>query len=351
MEDKDEFLKKIISDPNIVLLLNSIYDGVYIVNRDREILFWNNGAELITGHTPKEIECRKCSDDILNHIDENGNLLCSGNCPLVDSMKEDKNVEKKIYPLHKDKRRFPVITRIGPIKDNHGNIVGAIEVFRDVTKEDELRILQEKFNELLKKYVSTSTFKEVENQAKNGKSRPAELCEMTIMYVDVVGFSSFSLRNELSEIAEMLNDVFGLCEGITKKYHGDIDKFIGDALMATFIDTNDAVRAAEIILKELSLLNIEREKSGNEKISLHIGINSGTVIRAEIGTSERKDLTVLGDTVNIAAHIQHFADPDSIFISESTFSRLKDSGKFTFYEKLAVKGRNEPISVFKSTIV
>jgi PAS domain S-box-containing protein len=351
MADKDEFLKKIISDPNIVVLLNSIYDGVYIVNRDREILFWNKGAELITGHIRTEVERHKCSDNILNHIDENGNLLCNGNCPLTVSMKEDKNVEKKIYPLHKNQNRFPVITRIGPIKDNDGNIVGAIEVFRDVTREDEFRILQEKFNELIKKYVSISTYKEVESQAKNGKHLPAELCELTIIYVDVVGFSSFSLRNELSEIAGMLNDIFGLCEGITKKYHGDIDKFIGDAIMATFIDANDAVHAAEIILKELSLLNVERDLSGKEKINLHIGINSGIVIRAEIGTSERKDLTVLGDTVNIASHIQQLAHPGSIFISESTFSRLKNSSDFSFYDTLAVKGRNEPISVYKSDII
>ena len=348
MNANDNFLKKIISDPNIVLLLNSIYDGVYIVNREREILFWNKAAEKITGHKREEIECHNCADNILNHIDENGNLLCTGNCPLMVSMHEDRNIEKKIYPQHKDLSRFPVITRVGPIKDNDGIIVGAIEVFHDVTNDEELRILQDKFNELLKKYVSSTTYKEIEKQAKFGQSRPAQHCDMTILYVDVVGFTSFAHRNKLSEIAELLNAVFGLCEGITKNHHGDIDKFIGDAIMATFVDANDAVLAAELILKEVTLFNKERESSGKDKISLHIGINSGNVIRAEIGTSERKDLTVLGDPVNIAAHIQKFSFPDTIFISESTFSRLKDSRNFTYYDKITVKGISEPISVFKS---
>ena len=146
----------------------------------------------------------------------------------------------------------------------------------------------------------------------------------------------------------MLNDVFGLCEVITKRCHGDIDKFIGDAIMATFVDANDAVLAAEIILLELATFNKEREIHAKEKISLHIGISSGLVIRAEIGTSERKDLTVLGDTVNIASHIQKASQSDTIFMSESSFLRLKYSDNYTFHDKLIVKGRSEPVSVYKS---
>ena len=175
--------------------------------------------------------------------------------------------------------------------------------------------------------------------------------EATILFSDIRGFTAYSEGREPEEVVEALNEYFGIATEFILEYGGYVDKFIGDAIMATFVDANDAVLASEKILNELSKLNKNREKSGKEKISLHIGVNSGTVIQAEIGTSERKDLTVLGDTVNIAAHIQQFAHPDSIFISESTFSRLKDSSKFTFYEKLAVKGRNESISVFKSTIV
>jgi len=348
MENPNKFLQKIISDPDIILLLNSIYDGVYIVNREREILFWNKGAEKLTGHQAKDVTNHRCSDNILDHIDENGNLLCNGNCPLAECMMLDKNTERKVYPLSRDKRRFPVLTRVGPIKDHNGEIVGAIEVFRDITKEEELRILQDKFNNLIKKYVSTTTYENVVHQAMLGKKGLVQLCDLTILYVDVVGFSLFANRNPLPDIAEMLNDVFGLCELITKKYHGDIDKFIGDAIMATFVDANDAVKAAEDILNELAVFNKLRKKDKKELIKLHIGINSGKVIQAEIGTSERKDLTVLGESVNIAARIQEMSKPGKIYISESTFSRLRDTSDFIFYKKATIKGRKEPISIFKS---
>lgn len=341
-------LNKIVSDPEIKLLLNSIYDGVYIVNIYREIVFWNEGAERITGYSREEVIQRKCSDNILNHIDENGVVLCISKCPLLDAIKNDNKTEAVIYPMNKDKKRFPVLTRVGPIKNQNGEIIGAIEVFRDVSKEQELQLLRDKFNSLIKKFVSAATFQEIIKQAETGNADSAEFRDLTIMYIDVVGFTSFAQRAGMKETAEMLNEIFHFCGSIIKECHGDIDKFIGDAIMAVFVDANDAVQAGEKILKGMSSINDSREKRGKERIKLHIGINSGTVMQVEIGTSERKELTIIGDAVNIAARIEEISDPDAIFISESTYSRLRDHLSFIFYEKLAVKGRKEPISIFRS---
>lgn len=342
------FLQKIISDPDINLLLNSIYDGVYIVNKNRKIIFWNNGAERITGYTKDEVLQKRCSDNILNHIDENGNVLCIDKCPLFEAIANDHKTEAVIYPLNKDKKRFPVLTRVGPIKDSKGRIVGAIEVFRDITKEQELQILRDKFNNLIKKFVSAATFQEIIKQAETGSPDSAALRDITILYADVVGFTAFAERSSMQETAEMLNEIFHFCGFIINENHGDIDKFIGDAIMAVFIDANDAVRAAEKILEGLVLINDSREKREKDKISLHIGINSGTVIQVEIGTSDRKELTIIGDAVNITARIEELSEPDAIFISESTFSRLNNHQSFVFYEKIAIKGRKEPISIFRS---
>jgi adenylate cyclase len=266
----------------------------------------------------------------------------------MESMLMDKGVEKKVYPLTKDKKRIPVLTRVGPIKNRNGKIVGAIEVFRDISKEEDLRILEEKFNELVKKYLSSTTYQEVINQTNSDKPVTTQMREMTIMFADVVGFSSFTERYGAQEAAAMLNEFFAICVSEINDHLGDIDKFIGDAVMATFIDANDAVCSAEKILSKLVLANKEREEVGREKIQVHIGINSGTVIQAEIGAIDRKDFTILGDAVNIAARIQEMSEPGTIYISESTYSRLKRSDNFAFFEKLAVKGRKEPISVFRS---
>ena len=344
------FLKKIISDPDIISLLNSINDGVYIVDVNRKILFWNKGAEQITGHKVNDVTHHYCSDNILEHIDEKGNLLCTGNCPLVESMLLNKNIERKIFTLRQNKKHIPVLTHVSPIKDRNGKTVGAIEVFRDISKEEELRILQKKFNDLIKKFVSATTYNEVIDQTNSNKAVATQMCEMTILYVDVVGFSSFTKRFGAQEAATMLNELFTICVDEINNNNGDVDKFIGDAVMATFVDANDAVLSVESILKRLFNENKEREIAEKEKIQLHIGINSGIVIQAEIGAINRKDYTILGDAVNIAASLQEMSEPDTIYISESTFSRLKDSEKYIFFEKRTVKGSKEPIAVYKSQI-
>jgi PAS domain S-box-containing protein len=328
-------------------VLDCIFDGVYIVDKKRQILFWNMGAEHITGYTAKEVEGRKCYDGILDHIDEHGNLLCKNRCPLVRTLHTGEHVREKIYPLHQSGRRFPVMTHVAPIRDQAGNIIAAIEVFRDITELEEFRILQEKFQSIIKKYVSTKTFEEVMEQVHSGSESRARMRDLTILYLDIVGFTTFSEQNPPEKVAEMLNNVFGICEVITKECHGDIDKFIGDAMMAVFIDANDAVYAANRILDALIRLNTIRRQDGDEPVLVRIGINSGDVIQGDIGTIERKDLTVIGDVVNTASRIQSFANPGSIVLSEATFSRLKDGSRFAYEGEITVKGRHNPVGIFR----
>ncbi len=304
-------------------LLDSIFDGVYIVDPDRKIIFWNKGAEQITGYKREEVMGFSCKDDILNHIDGDGNLLCTGRCPIVKVFETGEAQTAKVYPLHRDGKRFPVKTHISAIRNEQGEIVASIEVFRDISAEEDYRILQEKFQRLIQRYVSAATYEEVRHLASSNSLTTTKVRELTIMYLDVVGFTTFTEQNTSEEAVQMLNDLFGVCDVITRESLGDIDKFVGDALMATFIDANDAVTAADRILNlALPELNLQRKKQGKEAIHIRIGINSGSVLQGDIGTKERSDLTVIGDVVNTASRIEKAADTDCLFISESTASRL-----------------------------
>jgi PAS domain S-box-containing protein len=343
----NDFLTKLVSDKRMVFMLDTIFDGIYIVNLNREIVFWNKGAEKITGYTFDEVKGKKCSANILNHIDENGKLLCKSGCPLTYCIKTGINIEEKIYPLHKSGERFPVLTHVAPIKDNDGIVVGAIEVFRDVSKEEDFRIIQEKFNGFIQKYISKDTYEEILNQVKHGKSDLNVVRDLTILYLDIVGFTEFSENIDPNSIADLLNDLFGICGIITREFHGDIDKFIGDSIMATFLDANDAVNASKKILEALDHFNKIRENKELRKIQLRLGINSGNVVQVEIGTKDRKDYTVLGDVVNTASRIQSIADPDSIYISESTLARLTLDNEFSLVGSKKLKGKKESIKVYK----
>ncbi len=330
------------------MMLDCLFDGVYIVNRARKIIFWNRGAEEITGFSADEVAGRMCSDNILNHIDEDGTPLCQCGCPLSRTLSTGQSCRAKIYPRHKSQRRFPVMTHIAPIKDREGKTIAAIEVFRDISTEEDFRVLQEKFRGLISRYVSLATLEEILARVHSGAESQARKRDLTISFLDIAKFTSFSEKHSPEEAVEMVNEVFGICEVITEEFNGDIDKFIGDSVMAVFADANDAVLAGDRILRgALPRLNEIRAKAGLEAIQLRIGINSGLVIQGDIGTEGRKDLTVMGDVVNTAARIEQECRMNSMLISEATWSRLKNPDWFRLDRQVLLKGKKQPISLFK----
>ncbi|MDK9698644.1 MAG: adenylate/guanylate cyclase domain-containing protein [bacterium] len=334
------------TDSNLGRILNYLFDGVYIVDRSMDILFWNRGAELLTGYFSQDVVGHRCADDILNHIDENGVRLCKGNCPLRQTFKSGQPTIRKVYPLRNDGRRFPVMTHVAPILNEAGEIIAAIEVFRDISQEEELRIMQEKFAALIKRYVSTTTVASINEQIQTNEDGKVEIRELTVLYLDVVAFTPFSEKNPPFAVVNMLNELFGLCGVITGECNGDIDKFIGDSIMAVFVDANDAVDAATKILAAHAAWNTKRLQRQQSEIRVRIGIHSGFMVQAEIGTLNRKDVTVIGDAVNTAARIQSSAEPNTIAISEATWSRLKQPQNFYFYQELKMKGKSEPQKIF-----
>ena len=121
-------------------LLDSLFDGVYYVDTNRIITFWNKAAERITGFTKQEVSGACCADNILRHIDKDGNELCVGRCPLAATLEDGKNREAHVFLHHKDGHRIPVSIRITPVRDEKGGIIGGIEIFSD--NSDRLELAQ-----------------------------------------------------------------------------------------------------------------------------------------------------------------------------------------------------------------
>lgn len=112
-------------------LLDNLYDGVYYVDRQRRITFWNKAAENITGYSREEVLGQKCSDNLLRHVDDQGVSLCLGSCPLAHTIKDGNSRSASVYLHHKGGHRLPVSVRVTPIRNNTGRIIGAVEVFSD----------------------------------------------------------------------------------------------------------------------------------------------------------------------------------------------------------------------------
>ncbi len=120
-------------------LLDHMSDGVYFVDQDRRILYWNEGAHRLTGYTAEELLGRQCQDDILCHIDSVGKRLCQEGCPLTASVEDGGVHEANLFLRHKQGRRVPVNVRVQPLRDASGAIVGAIEIFSDDSAQNESR--------------------------------------------------------------------------------------------------------------------------------------------------------------------------------------------------------------------
>ncbi|MFC1591869.1 GGDEF domain-containing protein [Thermodesulfobacteriota bacterium] len=119
-------------------LLENLYDGIYYVNRNRIITFWNTGAKRITGYRKDEVVGTSCADNILRHIDGAGTELCLEGCPLARTLIDGEIRDAEVYLHHKEGYRVPVSVRVAPIADEAGDIVGAVEVFSDNSKRAEM---------------------------------------------------------------------------------------------------------------------------------------------------------------------------------------------------------------------
>ena len=112
-------------------ILDSLHDGVYFVDVNKRITYWNKGAERITGYNSSEAVGICCSDNLLVHIDDKGANLCKAGCPLAQTLMDGRVRETEAYLQHKDGHRLPVFIRVSPLRDSGGRIVGAVETFSD----------------------------------------------------------------------------------------------------------------------------------------------------------------------------------------------------------------------------
>jgi len=124
--DKDIFKK----------VVENLHDGLYIVDRNKKISYWNSAAERISGFRADEVIGSSCSDNILTHVDSEGNQLCFGGCPLDETLRDEKPREAEVYMHHKAGHRVPVSVRISILTGSKGEVIGAIELFTDISNQN-----------------------------------------------------------------------------------------------------------------------------------------------------------------------------------------------------------------------
>ncbi|MSN26828.1 MAG: diguanylate cyclase [Geobacter sp.] len=122
-------------------LLDSLFDGVYFVDRNRRITYWNTAAERISGYSKTEMTGSCCYNNLLRHIDTDGRELCLDGCPLSATILDGNVREAAVFLHHKLGHRVPVSVRTSPVRDDDGSIIGAVEIFND--NSNSMQILHE----------------------------------------------------------------------------------------------------------------------------------------------------------------------------------------------------------------
>ena len=112
-------------------ILESLGDGVYVVDRNRLITYWNSAAAQITGYGADEVAGKFCFDNLLDHVDCRGHNMCRAGCPLAGTMDDGEPREIEAYLRHKDGQRVPVLIRAVPLRDGAGRVTGAVETFAE----------------------------------------------------------------------------------------------------------------------------------------------------------------------------------------------------------------------------
>jgi len=176
-------------------IIENLYDGLYFVDRNRIITYWNKAAEQISGFTANEVVGKHCSDNILTHVDVEGNNLCTGMCPLAETIADGKPREVEVYMHHKDGHRIPVSVRISTLTDAQGKVIGGIELFTDISNQaaNELRVKELEKLALLDSLTQLANRNYIEKEIHSRFEEKKRLnVPFGIFFIDIDHFKKFN---------------------------------------------------------------------------------------------------------------------------------------------------------------
>ncbi|MEK8126324.1 adenylate/guanylate cyclase domain-containing protein [Paenibacillus filicis] len=205
------------------------------------------------------------------------------------------------------------------------------------------------------RYISPDLVKEIANSEQEiqlgGISK-----ELTILFLDVRGFTPLSERLKPEEVVDFLNLMFNLITERALENHGTIDKFIGDAAMILYNAPLDvehhpyyAVKTAFEIQKGMEKVRADVLEKYGVTIAVGIGINTGDVVVGNIGSYLRVDYTAIGDNVNTAARIESNTQPNQVLVSEVTYELTKEYFDYNYAGEKLMKGKSIPLKLYEVT--
>lgn len=179
--------------------------------------------------------------------------------------------------------------------------------------------------------------------------------EATVLFADIVGFTTMSEQMSPEEVAEFLNEYYGYFTQCSRFFFGTVDKFIGDCAMVVFgapkADAEHsfhAISCAVLIQKLVIRLNQARVADGKSEVMVRIGVNSGEMLAGVMGDSERMEYTVVGDSVNLASRLCGESSGGEVIIEDALYQKMQESGKImaSSYKSIRLRGKALPSIIY-----
>jgi adenylate cyclase len=235
---------------------------------------------------------------------------------------------------------------------------GELDVQVPVYDASEVGLLQAGFNRMVEGLRERERIREAfgtyvdrdvaEHILSEGTSLEGEEVEVTLMFLDVWNFTKFAESAPAHEVVATLNRLFELVVPIVHEHGGHVDKFVGDGLLAVFGAPRRAADHAERGLKAACRIAAEVEREFGDELRVGIGLNSGKVAAGSVGGAGRLEFSVIGDAVNVAARVESATREtgDSVLLSEATRGLLSDSNSLEPRERIELKGKSEPVTLY-----
>lgn len=213
---------------------------------------------------------------------------------------------------------------------------------------------QERLRQQLERYHSPAVVQQLINAGElaAGRIQPKE-ADISVLFVDLAGFSEMSERMTPQQVAHLLDRFFEEMLGFVFAQGGTLDKFIGDCIMAFFgapepqpDHADRAVKTGLNMLQHLEQLN--EQATFPEPLQIHVAVSSGMAVVGDVGSSQRVDYTVLGQTVNLGARLEGICPANECLISEATYQQLSNKAAFIYGGQRSLKGFAQPLPIYQT---
>lgn len=323
----------------------SIASGVITTDAEDQVTILNHAAERILGVS----EAQAVGQPYTLAFPEVGRQITA----LMEAVKEREEtvVGHELQPTLPARGKVSLRLHLSPLKDNYQQTTGVAIVVDDLTEQKQLEQQVRRVRQTFERYVPPQVVEQLLSNPENvqlGGTRQ----EVTILFADIRGFTAFGEKLPPEILVEALNRHLTLAAQAVLGQEGTLDKFIGDAVMAIFNaplpqpdHTLRAVRAAWNM--QQAIVALHTDSPPDRQLSFGVGIVTGPSIVGNVGSPELHNYTAIGDSVNLAARLQSYAQGGQVLLDVKAYEQVCDRIVARELGAVQVKGHSEPDLVFE----